>query len=92
MTNSRLKMAALMLVYRYVEYELSITQYRYLEHELSTTQYRYLEQELSITQYVECVVLCSIIPASFSVKLIFCIALSKPQGYCCLKRYELCEI
>ena len=31
---------------------------------------------------------CSIIPASFSVKLIFCIALSRPQGSCCL----LCEL
>ena len=36
------------------------------------------------------VVLCSIIPASFSVKLEFCIALSRAQG--CLQLCELCQI
>ena len=36
------------------------------------------------------VVLCSIIPASFRVKLEFCIALSRAQG--CLQLCELCQI
>ena len=31
-----------------------------------------------------CIVLRFIIPVLFSVKLKFCIALSRPQGYCCL--------
>ena len=60
-------MAALMVIYRYLEYELSITQYAECVVLCSI-----------IPQYAECVVLCSIIPASFSVKLIFCIALSTP--------------